>query len=53
MGPRYQWRYIAPTDNQDGGEPGGNIRQVFLFNPKRVSFTDRVAAVTPSRPPAS
>ncbi|MEV5904370.1 lamin tail domain-containing protein [Streptomyces sp. NPDC052127] len=40
-GPRYQWRYIAPTDNQDGGEPGGNIRQVFLFNPKRVSFTDR------------
>ncbi|MER6956973.1 endonuclease/exonuclease/phosphatase family protein [Streptomyces sp. NPDC000618] len=40
-GPRYQWRYIAPTNNQDGGEPGGNIRQVFLFNPKRVSFTDR------------
>ncbi|MFI7504152.1 endonuclease/exonuclease/phosphatase family protein [Streptomyces sp. NPDC049687] len=40
-GPRYQWRYIAPTDGQDGGEPGGNIRQVFLFNPKRVSFTDR------------
>lgn len=40
-GPRYQWRYIAPTDNQDGGEPGGNIRQVFLFNPQRVSFTDR------------
>ncbi|WP_432032006.1 endonuclease/exonuclease/phosphatase family protein [Streptomyces antibioticus] len=40
-GPRYQWRYIAPANNQDGGEPGGNIRQVFLFNPKRVSFTDR------------
>ncbi|MFF5189022.1 endonuclease/exonuclease/phosphatase family protein [Streptomyces sp. NPDC000345] len=40
-GPRYQWRYIAPADGQDGGEPGGNIRQVFLFNPKRVSFTDR------------
>ncbi|MFF3937619.1 endonuclease/exonuclease/phosphatase family protein [Streptomyces phaeofaciens] len=40
-GPRYQWRYIAPVENQDGGEPGGNIRQVFLFNPKRVSFTDR------------
>ncbi|MEV1066995.1 endonuclease/exonuclease/phosphatase family protein [Streptomyces sp. NPDC050263] len=40
-GPRYQWRYVAPTNNQDGGEPGGNIRQVFLFNPKRVSFTDR------------
>lgn len=40
-GPRYSWRYIAPENNQDGGEPGGNIRQVFLFNPKRVSFADR------------
>ncbi|MFJ1971863.1 lamin tail domain-containing protein [Streptomyces sp. NPDC087903] len=40
-GPRYTWRYIAPANNQDGGEPGGNIRQVFLFNPKRISFTDR------------
>ncbi|MER5430791.1 endonuclease/exonuclease/phosphatase family protein [Streptomyces sp. NPDC002588] len=40
-GPRYQWRYISPANDQDGGEPGGNIRQVFLFNPKRVSFTDR------------
>ncbi|MER7185747.1 endonuclease/exonuclease/phosphatase family protein [Streptomyces hyaluromycini] len=40
-GPRYSWRYIAPGNDQDGGEPGGNIRQVFLFNPKRVSFTDR------------
>ncbi|WTX37405.1 lamin tail domain-containing protein [Streptomyces sp. NBC_00658] len=40
-GPRYSWRYVAPENNQDGGEPGGNIRQVFLFNAKRVSFTDR------------
>ncbi|WP_326700739.1 lamin tail domain-containing protein [Streptomyces sp. NBC_01754] len=40
-GPRYSWRYIAPEDGKDGGEPGGNIRNVFLFNPKRVSFTDR------------
>ncbi|WP_443046536.1 lamin tail domain-containing protein [Streptomyces sp. DSM 40750] len=40
-GPRYQWRYVAPENNRDGGEPGGNIRLVFLFNPKRVSFTDR------------
>ncbi len=39
-GPVYKWRYISPTNDQDGGEPGGNIRQVFLFNPKRVSFTD-------------
>ncbi|MEU9307789.1 endonuclease/exonuclease/phosphatase family protein [Streptomyces sp. NPDC048256] len=40
-GPRYDWRSIDPTNNTDGGEPGGNIRQVFLFNPERVSFTDR------------
>jgi predicted extracellular nuclease len=40
-GPRYDWRSIDPVDDQDGGEPGGNIRQAFLFNPARVSFTDR------------
>lgn len=40
-GPRYAWRYVVPQDGQDGGEPGGNIRNVFLFNPHRVSFTDR------------
>ncbi|MEU6095665.1 endonuclease/exonuclease/phosphatase family protein [Streptomyces sp. NPDC047079] len=40
-GPRYEWRSINPVNDQDGGEPGGNIRQVFLFNPERVSFTDR------------
>ncbi|MFJ2833390.1 endonuclease/exonuclease/phosphatase family protein [Streptomyces sp. NPDC087263] len=40
-GPAYDWRSIDPENNKDGGEPGGNIRQVFLFNPERVSFTDR------------
>jgi predicted extracellular nuclease len=40
-GPRYDWRAVDPQDKTDGGEPGGNIRQVFLFNPERVSFTDR------------
>jgi predicted extracellular nuclease len=40
-GPQYDWRSINPVNDQDGGEPGGNIRQVFLFNPERVSFTDR------------
>ncbi|MFD7866420.1 endonuclease/exonuclease/phosphatase family protein [Streptomyces sp. NPDC059783] len=48
-GPRYAWRYVAPQDGEDGGEPGGNIRNVFLFNPERVSFTDRAGgdATTP------
>lgn len=40
-GPRYAWRYIALENGKDGGEPGGNIRNVFLFNPKRVDFVDR------------
>ncbi|MFG1811994.1 endonuclease/exonuclease/phosphatase family protein [Streptomyces sp. NPDC049040] len=39
-GPRYQWREIDPVNDKDGGEPGGNIRSVFLFNPQRVGFTD-------------
>jgi len=39
-GPSYAWRQIDPADDQDGGEPGGNIRVAFLYNPKRVSFTD-------------
>ncbi|GHC64001.1 endonuclease/exonuclease/phosphatase family protein [Streptomyces flavofungini] len=49
-GPRYEWRSVDPENNKDGGEPGGNIRQVFLFNPERVSFTDRAAgdATTPT-----
>ncbi|MFF8605365.1 endonuclease/exonuclease/phosphatase family protein [Streptomyces sp. NPDC015346] len=42
-GPAYEWRSVDPVNNKDGGEPGGNIRQVFLFNPERVSFTDRSA----------
>ncbi|MGW7353250.1 endonuclease/exonuclease/phosphatase family protein [Streptomyces sp. NPDC054784] len=40
-GPRYEWRGVDPEDGADGGEPGGNIRNVFLFDPARVSFTDR------------
>ncbi|MBZ6471829.1 endonuclease/exonuclease/phosphatase family protein [Streptomyces griseocarneus] len=39
-GPAYEWRQINPVDGQDGGQPGGNIRTAFLFNPARVSFKD-------------
>ncbi|WP_406728163.1 endonuclease/exonuclease/phosphatase family protein [Streptomyces sp. GD-15H] len=48
-GPRYGWRSVDPADKADGGQPGGNIRQVFLFHPERVSFTDRAGgdAMTP------
>ena len=40
-GPQYEWRQIDPVDLADGGEPGGNIRVGFLFNPARVTFVDR------------
>ncbi|AUI62306.1 endonuclease/exonuclease/phosphatase family protein [Amycolatopsis sp. BJA-103] len=40
-GPRYEWRQIDPENGKDGGQPGGNIRVGFLFNPARVSFVDR------------
>jgi len=40
-GPTYQYRQIDPENNQDGGQPGGNIRVGFLFNPDRVQFVDR------------
>jgi predicted extracellular nuclease len=45
-GPHYQWREIDPVNDQDGGQPGGNIRVVFLFNPSRVSFVDRGSSST-------
>jgi predicted extracellular nuclease len=40
-GPTYQFRQINPVDDTNGGEPGGNIRVAFLYNPSRVSFVDR------------
>jgi len=43
-GPRYDVRQIDPGNNEDGGQPGGNIRVAILFNPARVSFVDRGAA---------
>jgi predicted extracellular nuclease len=41
-GPLYEYRQIDPVDDQDGGEPGGNIRVGFLFRTDRgVNFIDR------------
>ena len=50
-GPRYDFRQINPVDDQDGGEPGGNIRVGFFFRTDRgVSFVDRPGgdATTPT-----
>jgi uncharacterized protein len=41
-GPTYAFRQIDPVDDQDGGEPGGNIRVGFLFRTDRgLEFVDR------------
>jgi predicted extracellular nuclease len=35
-GPSYEYIDNPPENNQDGGQPGGNIRVAFLYNPKTV-----------------
>lgn len=48
-GPRYEFRDIPPVDDQDGGQPGANIRVGFLFNPNRVSFVS-AERIDPTNP---
>lgn len=37
-GPAYQYSEIVPGNKTDGGQPGGNIRNAFLYNPARVQL---------------
>lgn len=37
-GVRYQWVDVNPVSGADGGQPGGNIRNGYLYNPKRVDL---------------
>ncbi|GGN58370.1 endonuclease [Streptomyces albiflavescens] len=40
-GPSYTYRQINPQNDADGGEPGGNIRQVFMYRTDRgLAFVD-------------
>jgi len=39
-GPAYQYTDVAPLDKKDGGQPGGNIRVGFLYNPERVGLAE-------------
>jgi predicted extracellular nuclease len=41
-GPAYAWTEIDPVNDQDGGQPGGNIRQVIMYR------TDRGLAFDPA-----
>lgn len=41
-GPTYAARWIDPQDKTDGGQPGGNIRQVLIYRTDRdLQFVDR------------
>ncbi|MCA0987102.1 cell wall-binding repeat-containing protein [Guptibacillus algicola] len=42
-GPTYEFAEVAPLDKTDGGQPGGNIRVGFIYNPDRVDFSDKPA----------
>jgi uncharacterized protein len=59
-GPNYVYTEVTPTTaNSTGGEPGGNIRNGFLYNADRVGYVAGSAASVPgsafngSRPPLS
>ncbi len=46
-GPAYSYSQINPDNNQDGGEPGGNIRQVFLYRTDRgLAFVNAPGATS-------
>ncbi|MDH3640987.1 MAG: hypothetical protein OES38_02770 [Gammaproteobacteria bacterium] len=37
-GPDYAWADVPPEVGMDGGQPGGNIRNGFLYDPARVEL---------------
>jgi uncharacterized protein len=39
-GPRYHWIDLPPAPGADGGQPGGNIRNGYLYDPIRVRLLD-------------
>ncbi|MDB5971595.1 MAG: choice-of-anchor protein [Hydrocarboniphaga sp.] len=42
-GPSYRYTTISPQDGTDGGVPGGNIRQGFLYDATRVTLVPGTA----------
>ena len=45
-GPTYAFADVAPVDGAQGGVPGGNIRNAFLYDPNEVTL-ESVMALTP------
>ena len=44
-GPDYEWIDVPPQLGMDGGQPGGNIRNGFLYNPERVELDEKSVRV--------
>jgi len=44
-GVRYSWIDVPPELGADGGQPGGNIRNGFLYNSQRVSLDEESVRV--------
>jgi len=40
-GPRYEWLALDPENDQEGGQPGGNIRVALLVDPGRARIVRR------------
>jgi len=38
---RYEWVDVNPVLGADGGQPGGNIRNGYLYNPNRVNLIEK------------
>lgn len=49
-GPRYEFGEVVPTNNTQGGAPGGNIRVALLWNAKRVKLEGELAQLAASDP---
>lgn len=52
-GPRYRWQQIDPVRNAEGGEPHGNIRVAWLYDPSRLELVRRGwgdASIDPAAP---
>ena len=47
-GRSYAWVSVTPQNNTDGGQPGGNIRQAFMYDTSRVSFSGVVGGALDS-----
>ncbi|KAL2824300.1 Endonuclease/exonuclease/phosphatase [Aspergillus cavernicola] len=48
-GPTYSFTEIPPLDNADGGQPGGNIRVAYLYNPSIVRLrNENIGSATDS-----